>query len=76
MHWGDKKREISPEEVKKLPSDVEVHLEGRDRYGESTWIEGHVVSSGKKKVFMYYAGFERETKPIKAYPNKRWMIQG
>lgn len=75
MHWA-KKRELTPEEVKKLPSETEVHLEGRDRHGELTWLEGHIVQSGKKKVFAYRSqDWTRESIAIKAYPNKKWMVQ-
>lgn len=74
MYWADKK-EIAPDQVKKLPSDVEVHLEGRDRYGELVWLEGRVVQSGKKKVFSYFDAYhQRCTKDIKAYPNKKWTV--
>ena len=74
MYWK-KSKELTPDEVKKLSPDIEVHLEGRDRRGEMTWIEGHVLQSGKKKVFAYYTGYhDRETKDIKAYKNKRWTV--
>lgn len=75
MYWA-KKQELTPEQVKKLAPEVEVHLEGRDRYGELTWIEGKVVQSGKSKVFSYLDhNFMRQTKSIKVYPNKHWTIQ-
>ena len=75
MHWA-KKRELTPEEVKKLPPETEVHLEGRDRHGELTWLEGHIVQSGKKKVFAYRnQDWTRETIAIKAYANKKWTVQ-
>ena len=67
MHWA-KKRELTPEEVKKLPPETEVRLEGRDRHGELTWLEGHIVPSGKKKVFVYRSqDWTRET--------KKWTVQ-
>jgi len=75
MHWV-KKRELTPEDVKKLPPETEVHLEGRDRHGELTWLEGHIVQSGKKKVFAYRSqDWTRETIAIKAYQNKKWTVQ-
>ena len=74
MDWKYKK-ELTPDEVKHLPPDVEVHLEGFDRYGIPTWIEGHVVQSGKKKVFAFNTYYDRETKDIKKYKNKKWMIE-
>lgn len=76
MYWA-KKREMTAEQVKALPPGTEVHLEGRDRYGEITWLEGSVVQSGKQKVFAYFdrASFSRETKKIMDYPNKKWMVQ-
>lgn len=75
MHWA-KKRELTPEEVKKLPPETEVHLEGRDRHGELTWLEGHIVPSGKKKVFVYRSqDWMLESIAIKTYPNKKWTVQ-
>ena len=37
-----------------------------------------MVQSGKQKVFAYFdrASFSRETKKIRDYPNKKWMIRG
>lgn len=75
MYWAHKK-ELMAEQVKKLPPETEVHLEGRDRYGELAWIEGKIVQSGKKKVFSYFDGYnQRCTKDIKDYQNKHWTIQ-
>lgn len=75
MHWA-KKRELTPEEVKRLAPETEVHLEGRDRHGELTWLEGHIVQSGKKKVFAYRdQDWALETIAIKAYANKKWTVQ-
>ena len=75
LYWS-KKRELTPEEVKQLPVGTEIHLEGRDRYGEVTWMEGTIAQSGKSKVFSYHDhNYARQTKPIKLYPNKKWMVQ-
>lgn len=76
MVWRYKKI-LAPEEVKKLSPDIEVHLEGRDRRGELVWLEGHVIQSGRKKVFVYQGpNFESLTKDIKAYKNKSWVVSG
>lgn len=76
MFWA-KKKELTPEEVKQLPPDVEVHLEGRDRHGELIWREGHIVQSGKQKVFVFRGdNFSMDIMHIRAYPNKRWVING
>jgi len=75
MYWS-RKKELTPEEVKKLPVGTDVHLEGNDRYGEVTWMEGKIQQSYKKKIFVYRDndGLQHE-KPIRAYPNKKWMVQ-
>lgn len=75
MMWA-KKRELTPEEVKKLAPGTEVHLEGRNRYGELSWLEGTVAQSGKKKVFAYREpDWTLKSLAIRAYPNKKWTVQ-
>lgn len=73
MYWN-REKELTPEEVKKLPPDAEVRLEWRDRHGERSWLEGHVVQSGKKKVFLCWTPMGRLTRDIKAYKGKRWIV--
>jgi hypothetical protein len=71
-----KKRILTPEQVKALPIGTEVHLEGRDRYGELTWLEGRVQQGYKGKVFAYHDhSWSREIKSIRAYPGKEWTVQ-
>jgi hypothetical protein len=53
-----------------------VHLEGRNRYGELSWLEGTVAQSGKKKVFAYREpDWTLKSLAIRAYPNKKWTVQ-
>jgi len=77
MYWNGKKKDLTPDEVKKLSAGVEVHLEWYDRHGELTFLDGYVVQSGKKKVFSYFdrAVCMPKTKAIKYYPGKRWVIR-
>ena len=75
MYWANRKR-LTPEQVKQLPAGTEVHLEGHDRHGDLTWLEGTIVQSGKSKVFAYRDhNFGRQTKAIKNWPNKNWTVQ-
>lgn len=75
MMWA-KKKILTPEQVKALPVGTEVHLEGRNRYGELTWLEGRVQQGYKGKVFVYHDhSWNREIKSIRAYPGKEWTVQ-
>lgn len=75
MYWA-KKRELTPDEVKQLPPETEVHLESQDRHGELTWYEGRIRNGKTGKVFVYYDfSWHQAQKAIKEYPGKRWTIQ-
>lgn len=75
MLWK-REKELTPEEVRKLPPEVEVHLNGHNRHGSPTYIEGHVVQSGKSKAFVYDTYYGLEKKRITAYKGKTWTIEG
>ena len=73
MYWPNRKR-LTPEQVKQLPAGTEVHLEGHDRHGDLTWLEGTIVQCGKSKVFAWWDQTGRQMKSIKNWPSKHWTV--
>ena len=76
MWWAEnQKRELTAKEVRELPVGTRVHLEGVDRYGEQTQIEGWIADRNGVKKFLYYDCMVPEVKDIKTYRGKKWMVR-
>lgn len=46
------KKELTAEQVRKLPVGTKVLLHSFDRHGEHHWMEMKIVNSGKKKILI------------------------
>lgn len=76
MFLGDKmKRELTAKEVRSLPVNTPVWLEGRDHFGEVYQLEGKIVERKGQKIFLYYYYGTPELKEIKAYKGRKWMAK-
>lgn len=64
-------------EVRKLPVGAEVAVHGRDRRGNSTWVDCVVVQSGRTKVLKYldFYGTGAGTVRIRDLPNKYFTVK-
>ena len=76
MYWqASESKEVTAKEVKDLPVGTHVHLEGRDRYGALTQIEGRVAyNKNGQKQFLYYDCRMPVYKDIRTYKGKRWLV--
>ena len=68
-------REVSAEDVRKMPAGTRVFLHAEDRYGRHQWVEATLVHSGKKKVLAFYTAFGLMTKEIRADKNKAYTVK-
>ena len=76
MWWTEnQKKELTVKEVRELPVGTRVHLEGVDRRGEQTQIDGLIADRNGVKKFLYYDCMVPEVKDIKTYRGKKWMVR-
>ena len=76
MWWPEgTKKELTAKEIRALPVGTRVHLEGTDRYGEQTQIEGLICDRNGVKKFLYYDCMAPEVKEIRTYRGKKWMVR-
>jgi hypothetical protein len=76
MWWSEsQKKELTAKEVKELPVGTRVHLEGTDRYGEQTQLEGLICDRNGTKKLLYYDRMVPETMEIRTYKGKKWMVK-
>ena len=66
---------LSAEQVKKLPVGTHVQWHAVDRDGMHTWTNCVVVAAGHRRVLALGAGWNRETRAIKALPDHWFTLQ-
>ena len=76
--WKDRnEKELTADQVKRLEPGTKVKIISADRYGGKNTKVCTVAQSYKKKVLIYRDGYtwEKEVIPIKAGPNRMYVIQ-
>lgn len=68
-------RELTDDELKRVPDGKRVKLISADKYGEMQWIEGFVVSRGREKAMQYYADGGVREMAIRPQRGKIWVVE-
>ena len=70
-------KELTAEEVRKLPAGSSVMLHRFNKFGEHSWMDMTVVQSGRKKILVSHDAYgERIEKPIRKETDRFCYTEG